>query len=130
MRQCLIASLHPLMLSSALTGALCLAEPPVRGQEPTGGEEPPAGEPPAKKNDAEPGLSPEQLEEMMREPPSHLAEMPALRIDSSKYEATTEQHDEIKRLIEELTQIEKPDYGMAPWMSGSQFAPVKSSQTF
>jgi hypothetical protein len=75
-------------------------------------------------------LTPEQIEEMLREPPSHLAEMPALRLDSSKYEATVEERDEIARLIEELKEIDNPDYGMAPWMSGSQFAPVKSSQQF
>lgn len=76
----------------------------------------------------EPKLTPEQLAELFKEPPSHLAPMPAIDFDSTLFKANAEEQQEIKELIEQLTQIEKPDYGMAPWMSGSQFAPVKSSR--
>ena len=84
----------------------------------------------AQERSEEPELSFDQWAEIFKEPPSNLAPMPAITFESASYRATTDEQREIKRLIEQLTQIEKPDYGMAPWMSGSQFAPIKSSQEF
>ena len=84
----------------------------------------------AQERSEEPELSADQLAEIFKEPPSNLAPMPAISFESTSYRATTDEEREIKRLVEQLTQIEKPDYGMAPWMSGSQFAPIKSSQEF
>ena len=76
------------------------------------------------------GDEPEQIEELMREPPSHLAPIPALAFDTAPYHPTEEERREIDALIVQLTEIAEPDYGMAPWMSGQQFAPVPSSREF
>ncbi len=118
-------ALRRMSLFAALCGGTLLICPPAMAQDEAG-----AGEPKQAPPATEPELTPQQIEEMMCEPPSHLAEMPAVRFDSSRHEPTTDQQREIAQLIGQLTQIDKPDYGMAPWMSGSQFAPIKSSQQF
>lgn len=50
--------------------------------------------------------------------------------DSSKYAASADEQREIAKLIEQLVLIDKPDFGLASTMSGTQFAPVESSRTF
>lgn len=63
-------------------------------------------------------------------PPARLASMPDIPFDSKPYAPTEVEQREIAELIEKLILIDKPDYGMAPAMSGSQFAPVASSRHF
>ncbi|MDY7108244.1 MAG: hypothetical protein SYC29_06365 [Planctomycetota bacterium] len=86
--------------------------------------------PSARASDDESDIVAEPPAEAYEEPPSFLAPMPAIEFDAAVYQPAAEEQREIAFLIEQLTEIDKPDFGIASWMSGSQFAPVKSSGEF
>ena len=86
--------------------------------------------PSARASDDESDIVAEPPAEAYEEPPSFLAPMPAIEFDAAVYQPAAEEQREIAFLIEQLTEIDKPDFGIASWMSTSQFAPVKSSGEF
>lgn len=55
---------------------------------------------------------------------------PSIKLDPQLFAVTDDEKRKIAALIDRLAEIKDPDYGIAPWMSGSQFAPIKESATF
>ncbi|MBL9149089.1 MAG: hypothetical protein JNM94_10390 [Phycisphaerae bacterium] len=51
-------------------------------------------------------------------------------IDTSAFRPSADEAAEIQRLLDRLVEIDAPDRGMAPYMSGRQFAPIPESATF
>jgi len=64
------------------------------------------------------------------EPEWRLEPPPVVNLDLLPRAATDEEIQRIEALIDRLADIEDPDFGMAPWMSGSQFAPIAESREF
>src|SRR5689334_16941074 len=56
--------------------------------------------------------------------------VPVILLESDAGRPTEEERRQIDRLIDRLAEIENPDYGFAPFLSGNQFAPIKGSSTF
>jgi hypothetical protein len=82
------------------------------------------------RQDSQPESVPEGFEDVLAEPPSSLAPMPKVLLDQLAHRATAEEIERARQLIRGLAAIDTPDFGMAPWMSGHQFAPVAASQEF
>lgn len=75
--------------------------------------------------------SPKQPAFVLPPPPQYRLEpVPQVALEGAAFADDGEETAEIRDLIASLTGIDKPDYGLAPWMSGQQFAPVTSTQTF
>ncbi|WP_175517621.1 hypothetical protein [Planctomicrobium piriforme] len=55
---------------------------------------------------------------------------PVIALDASKYKASDADSKKITELIGQLKEIKDPDYGFAPFMRGSRFAPIKDSAHF
>lgn len=50
--------------------------------------------------------------------------------DSSRHQPSPAEAKEIQELITKLVEIDTPDIGIAPYMSGGQFAPIADSRSF
>ena len=67
-------------------------------------------------------------QEVFPEPELWLEPVPDIALDAAAFCPTPEEKQDIDALIESLVEIDSPDYGIAPLMSGRQFAPIKSSK--
>ncbi len=56
--------------------------------------------------------------------------IPEIQLSDEKWSATEDEQAQVAELIDSLAEIENPDYGFAPFMSGAQFAPVSDSSSF
>jgi hypothetical protein len=59
-----------------------------------------------------------------------LAPLPKVEFDPGRHTATPQELEEIERLIAELVEIDRPDYGLSSTLSGVQFAALAETDTF
>jgi hypothetical protein len=73
---------------------------------------------------------PQDPNDFWKLPPSSLLEIPVVAFDPRPFVPTAAENEEIRRLIESLVEIDKPDFGLSPLMSGQQFAPIPETRSF